>query len=169
MRLKFRNAAPLFIVLLTSPAFAATQLQVLFDIDNSSATGCTVSGMPGVERVITTSVDTNATPPRVTSVSRADCSGGTLTSAVMIDTTGWPATFDPTTGIYSVETRAPYSIFGNSVPSRMRVGFVLTNGTQTVTILTDADGNALLLIKPAKRRIVNTPIHPFNLDGHCPL
>src|SRR6476469_2754631 len=85
-----RCALALF--LFSSVAGAATiDYRILIDRDNSASTGCAVNGMPGVERVLTTTVDT--TSHRVTAVTQQDCSGSVLASAVTLDATGWPAPF----------------------------------------------------------------------------
>ena len=163
-----RNALRMLVLpfLLTSALSASTDFRILFDTDNNPATGCTVSGMNGVERVVTTTLDTSGSTPRVSSVQSQVCSGGSLGGVVALETLGWPAGFDATTGVYTVETRVLYSIFGDPVPTHMRLGFVAVSGSQSATVLTDDDSNPFLFPQtPVRRRAVGTPGHTFVLDG----
>ncbi|HSP15269.1 MAG TPA: putative Ig domain-containing protein [Thermoanaerobaculia bacterium] len=149
-----------------SSIFASTDYKLLVDIDNAASTGCTVSGMPGVDRVITTTVDTSGATPRVTAVTRQDCSGGSLGTAITIDNSGWPAASNATNGVSTIETRIPLAVFGTPLPPSMRIGFVVVNGSQNTTVLTDADGNPILFpgTEP-KRRAVGGRALTFEMDG----
>ncbi|MGZ8796683.1 MAG: hypothetical protein ACXW2F_05000, partial [Thermoanaerobaculia bacterium] len=165
-----RNALRLAVLpfLLTSTLSASTDFRILFDTDNNPATGCAVYGMNGVERVVTTTLDTSGSTPRVSSIQSQVCSGGSLGGVVALETLGWPAGFDAATGVYTVETRVLYSLFGDPVPTRMRLGFVAISGSQTATVLTDDNGNPFLFPQsPVRRRAVGTPGHTFVLDGQA--
>src|SRR6266516_382016 len=130
--------------LFSTVASATTDFRILADLDNNASTGCSVNGMAGVERVLTTTYDSSGSSPRVTSVTQQDCSGSTLGSSVTVTSTGWPATTNASTGVSIIETQIPLSAFGSPLPHVMRLGFVMTSGSQTETILVDADGNPFL-------------------------
>jgi len=162
-----RRAALTGVVCLFSLQLSAnTDFRILADLDNSAATGCTVNGMQGVERVITTTLDTTGATPRVTNVVRQDCSGASLGTPITVDNNGWPAVSNPTTGITVVESRIPFVVFGNPFPTTMRLGFVATDGTHTATVFTDADGNPILFPNtPPRRREVGQGTRTFVMDG----
>ncbi len=150
-----------------SSASATTDFRILVDLDNNSSTGCAVNGMNGVERVLSTTLDTSGPSPHVVSLTRQDCVGGSLGSATTIDATGWPATTNFSTGVSIVETRVPLAVFGTPLPDAMRLGFVEAAGLQTAVVLTDADGNPILFPDtPSRRRIVGAADRTFVADGN---
>src|SRR6266850_5900234 len=116
--------AALFFAAVAMPAFAA-ELRVLADLDNNSATGCTVTtpagALTGVEQRFITTVDTTVDPPRVTGVTREDCTGGAFGAPVSVSSGGWNVGLgNGTNGDNVIETSLP-------VPSGTRVirlGFI---------------------------------------------
>jgi hypothetical protein len=159
------------LVALTPAAQAATaSFRVLMDTDNSTATGCTVSGMDGVDQVLVTTVEIGATTAAVTATSLGHCGTPTLTP---ITTSGWPAAYHAPSGHLMVETRIPLSMFqmasDSDLPRNMRIGIEATKGDLTHTALTDSDGSIVLLPEPphGRRRAVGPPGTPrsFTLDG----
>src|SRR5690349_1452137 len=91
-------AHTLLLLLLAASLNAATvttKYVILFDVDNSSATGCTytvgTTSIPGIEHVLTTTVDRNGSSATVTRVERQQCTGGTFSAPITVDSTGWPA------------------------------------------------------------------------------
>ena len=149
---------------------APATFRVLMDTDNSSATGCTVSGMDGVDQILVTTVEIGATSAAVTGTSLGHCGTPTLTP---ITTSGWPAGYHAPSGRLLVETRIPLSMFqlasNSDLPRNMRIGIEATKGDQTQTVLTDSDGSLVFLPEPphGRRRAVAAPGSPrtFTLDG----
>ena len=152
--------------LLAAPSlFASAEFRILFDVDNRPATGCTVNGMAGVERVVTTVIETSGTP-RVTSVYGQICTAGALGTSEILDSTGWPIAMNGTSGELSIETRVPASFFGGSIPAGMRLGFVAASGTSTALILDTLDGTPILCpMVPSRRRIIGAGTPPV-ADGN---
>jgi hypothetical protein len=159
------------LVALTPAAQAATaSFRVLMDTDNSTATGCTVSGMDGVDQILVTTVEIGATTAAVTATSLGHCGTPTLTP---ITTSGWPAAYHAPSGRLMVETRIPLSMFqmasNSDLPRNMRIGIEATKGSLTHTALTDSDGSIVFLPAPphGRRRAVGPPGTPrsFTLDG----
>jgi trimeric autotransporter adhesin len=151
----------LFFALPAVLSAAAIDFQVLLDVDNNAATGCSVSGMSGVDQVITTAVTTTESTGSVTSMSRRVCSGGALGAPTDIDTTGWGIGFNPASGQMVVESRVSYAALGGG-PFSMRVGFVATTGTTTSSVFTRADSQPILFPEPAHGR--RRSATPGNLD-----
>src|SRR5688500_8099985 len=163
------------LVLLVSafPLFASaatTDFRILFDVDHDTATGCTVSTMPGVDQVFTTRVDTTATTAAVTQTFRQLCTGTSLGPQIPVDGTGWPAGFQSDSGQLLVETRIPFDAFPEStMPRNMRIGLVASQGTSVHTALTRPTGEMVFFPAPARgrRRAVSAPGAPrtITLDG----
>jgi hypothetical protein len=124
--------------LLFSTILNAATFDILVDQDNDSTTGCTLATpggpFPGVDFIVTTTVNTAAYPPVVTGVSRRDCSGpaGTFGAQSLIDAGGWPVGIGNGTAGYDVlET-----YFTTAVPyGQYRLGFIYTD---SVAIASDA-------------------------------
>jgi VCBS repeat-containing protein len=138
-------------------AFAATsEVRVLFDVDNNVATGCTVGAMTGVDQVLVTQIVDSPTGASVTQTHRLVCSSGILGSPTDIVTTGWPAGWQPSSGMMLVETRIPFAALGSSsMPNEMRVGFDGTRGAASFSVVTEANGDPILFpIKVNRRRAV---------------
>jgi VCBS repeat-containing protein len=148
---------------------ATTDFRVLFDVDNDVATGCTVAGMAGVDQVLTTRLNTTETAASVTRTMRQVCSAGSLGAAVDLETTGWPAGFQPNSGSVLVETRYSLSLLGSSLPSMMRIGIQGEQGAAIHTAIVRPDGSQVMFPRPAagKRRSVGAPGTPRTivLDG----
>src|SRR5690242_14960515 len=123
-----RFAVQLLVLLLLvtslSAATVTTKYVILFDVDNSSATGCTytvgTTSIAGIEHVLTTTVDRNGSTATVSKVERQQCTGGTFTAPITVDSSGWPATIG-SDGALHVVTHIPNSVFGSTVPNNMRL------------------------------------------------
>ena len=147
-----------------SATAAVTDFAVLFDSDDNRFTGCSVSGMEGVDHVFTTTVDPASA--RVTGVFGQRCAEGSLSAAQMVDAAGWPASWNEQSGELAFETRFPLSFFQPPSGSRMRVGVVATAATETSTLLLQRDGGPIILAgRPARRRSVATPGRDIGFDG----
>ena len=116
--------------LLLSTVLNAATFDILVDQDNDSTTGCTAATpdgpFPGVEFIVTTTVNTAVFPPVVTGVSRRDCVGlpSTFGAPSVIDAGGWPLGIgNGTAGNYALET-----YFTTAVPyGQYRMGFIYTD------------------------------------------
>jgi len=149
---------------------ATTEFRVFFDTDRDSTTGCNVGGMLGVEQVLTTRVED--VPPNganVVLVQRQLCSGNALGSPIDVDTSGWPAVFEPGARELTFETRIRLDAFGsNGIPQDLRLGFETKRGSATHTSLLDDDGSDIIIpAPPVRRRAVGPPGAARNiiLDG----
>jgi hypothetical protein len=145
-----------------SPLFASaatSEVRVLFDVDNNAATGCTVGGMTGVDQVLVTRVVDGEATANVTETHRLVCTNGVLGDPTDIITTGWPAGWQPESGMMVVETRLPFSAFSSSgTPGQMRIGFDGTRGAGSFSALTKPNGDPILFPVPLhRRRAVGAP------------
>src|SRR5688572_8638384 len=78
-------------VLLPTIAAAATaDFRILFDIDNNPATGCTQSGMTGVDQIMVLRVVTTESAANVTRSHRQVCTAGVFGAPVDEDLTPRP-------------------------------------------------------------------------------
>src|SRR5689334_56713 len=59
-----------------------SKFQILLNLDNNPSTGCSVTTLtgtfPGVERILTTTVDASLSPPQVTKIEVSTCTGATF-------------------------------------------------------------------------------------------
>ena len=148
---------------------ATTELRVLFDVDNKSATGCAVSGLAGVDQVLVTQVTDDGTAARVTQTHRRLCAGGQLGQAVDVNASGWAAGLDSSSGGLIVETRVPFTAFGSGgMPQPMRVALAGTRDAADFAALSQ-DGHPILFPGgPAGRRRAAGkpgPMRIITLDG----
>ncbi|HEX3584133.1 MAG TPA: Ig-like domain-containing protein, partial [Thermoanaerobaculia bacterium] len=155
-------------------ATVTTKYVILFDSDNSSATGCTytvgTTSIPGIEHVLTTTVDRNGSTATVTKVERQQCSGGIFTAPITVDSTGWPAPVGAD-GALHVVTHIPNSVFGTTVPLNMRLYIGVQEGLGASFIETTPNGSPILYptMGPRHRAVAhdgipNEPLEPV-LDG----
>ncbi len=136
----------------TSAWAANLTYDILLDVDNNPATGCTVAlpaphgSFAGVERVLTTTVTTDAGGASVTGVWLRTCSGGVLGSPTQVSAGGWPVGLGAgEQGTAIVETLLPLAQLGAAAQVRA-----------AVMSSTDAgDGDALLAA-------------PFAIGGDAP-
>nr|MDP9194962.1 putative Ig domain-containing protein [Acidobacteriota bacterium] len=146
----------LLVCLATFPIFAHaanTELRVLFDTDNNAGTGCTVSGMAGVDQVLVTKVSDDGTTAQVTETYRQICAGGVLGGPVDVNTGGWGVGFQPASGKMLVETAIAFSAFGAGSPPPMRIGLAGTRGGASFSVLAQTNGDPIVFPKaPAGRR-----------------
>ncbi|MDQ3282910.1 MAG: Ig-like domain-containing protein, partial [Acidobacteriota bacterium] len=142
---------------------------MLLDVDNDAASGCTVSGMPGVDQVFVTRVATDDTSGTVSRTFRQVCANNALGSAIDIDNGGWPAGFVPASGNVLVESRIPFAAFGSARPSNMRVGIEASQGAAVHTAILRPDGTMITYPGPriGKRRSTASPgnARVITLDG----
>lgn len=142
----FSSLRTIFMILVLASISAgsagAATLQVLIDTDNSAASGCTVTlpsppggTFPGVEVVLTTTVDTSTTPPSVTGVTQQLCNTATHTlgTAAVVSPGGWNVAMGAGVGGYdAIETvYTPASLAG-----AYRLGFTYTDGAIGSDVLT---------------------------------
>jgi VCBS repeat-containing protein len=166
-------AALIFSSLLVIPSVAHaanSEFRVLLDVDHDVASGCTISGMPGVDQVFTTRVTTTETAASVTRTVRQVCTMAGFGPIIDIETSGWPAGFQPASGNVTIETRIPFSAFAStSVPANMRVGVEGAQGAAVHTAILGPDGSIVVYPQPrrGKRRSVGSPGSPrvMVLDG----
>src|SRR5687768_8546250 len=107
--MSFRRLGPVSLWLLcvvSTAAAAPMDVAVLFDSDDNPFTGCAVSGMAGVDHVLTTNFDTTS-PAHVTGIFGRRCAGGVLGAAQLLDAGGWSALWNEASGEFSVESRFP--------------------------------------------------------------
>ncbi|HEX3111514.1 MAG TPA: Ig-like domain-containing protein, partial [Thermoanaerobaculia bacterium] len=173
-----RFAVQLLVLLLLvsslSAATVTTKYVILFDVDNSSATGCTytvgTTSIAGIEHVLTTTVDRNGSTATVSKVERQQCSGGTFTAPITVDSSGWPATIG-SDGALHVVTHIPNSVFGTIVPQNMRLYIGVLEGGGASFIETAPNGSPILYptIGPRHRAVAHDgiPTEPMSpiLDG----
>src|ERR1043166_5413067 len=162
--LRFAAHSLLLLLLAASlnAATVTTKYVILFDVDNSSATGCThtvgTTSITGIEHVLTTTVDRNGSSATVSKVERQTCSGGTLTTPpIVVDSTGWPAQIG-SDGALHVVTHIPNSAFGATVPMNMRLYIGVLEGTGATFIEPRAAGTPILspTIGPRRRAVAPT-------------
>src|ERR1043165_9557179 len=157
-----------------SAATVTTKYVILFDVDNSSATGCTytvgTTSIAGIEHVLTTTVDRSGSTATVTKVERQQCSGGTFSAPILVDSSGWPASFG-SDGALHVVTHIPNSVFGATVPLNMRLYIGVIEGGGASFIETTPNGSPILYppMGPRPRAVAhdgfpNEPVAPV-LDG----
>jgi len=145
---------------------ATTEFRVLFDVDNDASTGCTVSGLDGVEQVLVTQV-TEGDPMRVTRTHRQLCMGVVLGSPTDINTDGWPAGWNPTNKLLTVETRIPFMAFGApEMPRDLHVAFDATRTVANHTAFVNADGTAIVIPPPPVRRRAISPDRHIAMNGN---
>ncbi|HEY2090521.1 MAG TPA: putative Ig domain-containing protein [Thermoanaerobaculia bacterium] len=156
-------------------ATVTTKYVILFDVDNSTSTGCTytvgTTSIPGIEHVLTTTVDRNGSSSTVTKVERQQCSGATLTiPAITVDSTGWPAV-TTADGTVHVVTHMPNAPLGSPVPANMRLYIGVIEGAGSSFIETTPNGSPILYptMGPRHRAVspTGTPADalPELLDG----
>lgn len=148
-----RVLAPALVLLLLGGA-AATQaatseFRILMDVDVDPATGCDVTTpdgvFPGVEQMLVTTVETDASTGQVTLVERRECvneSTDTFGPASPVSAGGWPVGIGlGLDGTDVVETFVPVStVAGADPPPEIQLGVVGDNGTAE---------DALLVVQPA--------------------
>jgi VCBS repeat-containing protein len=177
---RLRVAAHLLLLLLFTvglhAATTTTKYVVLFDVDNSTASGCSyVAGsttVSGIEQVLTTTVTSDGTTAAVTKVERQQCSGGTFTTPpFVVDSTGWPAQISD--GTTHVVTHMPYPAFGPSVPLSMRLYFfVVESSTVSTGVTQNPEGSAITYPQPGPRHRAVSPTGepvvptPYTPDGN---
>src|SRR5688572_27773751 len=141
-------AALIFSSLLVIPSVAHaanSEFRVLLDVDHDAASGCTISGMPGVDQVFTTRVTTTETAASVTRTVRQVCTTAGFGPIIDIETSGWPAGFQPASGNITIETRIPFSAFAStSIPTEMRVGIEGAQGAAIHTAILRPDGSVVI-------------------------
>jgi hypothetical protein len=150
---------------------ATTDFRILFDVDHDIATGCTVSTMPGVDQVFTTRVETTGSTGVVSQTFRQLCTGTSLGPQIPVDTTGWAAGFQSSSGQLLVETRIPFAAFPDTTtPRNMRVGLVGSQGSTVHTALVRPNGDMVFFPAPSRgrRRAVAAPGAPrlIVVDGN---
>ncbi|HEX8616213.1 MAG TPA: Ig-like domain-containing protein, partial [Thermoanaerobaculia bacterium] len=139
---------------------ATPEFRVLLDVDNDTASGCTISGMAGVDQIFTTYVLTTDSTATVTRTTRQLCSSAGLGPVLDLETSGWPALLQPASGNLTLETRIPFSAFASSsVPANMRIGVQAAQGAAVHTAIVRPDGSSLMYPgpRPGKRRAVGAP------------
>ncbi len=117
--------------LFLSQALFASTFDILVDLDDNSATGCTVATpagpFPGVEFTITTTVNTGVYPPMVSGVTRQNCIGGAFGPPATISNGGWPVGIG--TGTFGFDVLETYFPVGTPY-GQYRMGFVYTDPNQ---------------------------------------
>jgi VCBS repeat-containing protein len=174
-----RFCALLLLLLLVAASLSAatvtTKYVILFDVDNSTSSGCTytvgTTSISGIEHVLTTTVDRNGSSATVTGVERQQCSGGVLTTpAIGVDSTGWPATVGAD-GTLHVVTHMPNAPLGSPVPVNMRLYIGELEGLGASFVETTPNGSPILYptIGPRRRAVSPTgnpaPEQPAVLNG----
>ena len=137
------------LLLVLSQAAVAEQLDVLLDLDNKKATGCTLvtpDGLfAGVEQVLRTGYDAN----QVTGVELLSCldpATNTLSAPVVVSPGGWPVGSGLGVGGSDVvETAVAFSQLG-SPSSTLRLGFATLDRLMLPAdaLLTDSGADILL-------------------------
>lgn len=119
---------------------AAVSYDVLLDVDSNAATGCTVAlpaphgSLAGVERVLTTTVTTDADGASVTGVWLRSCSGAALGDATPVSAGGWPVGLGAgAQGTAIVETFVPLAQLGDV--ARVRAGVLSTTEDGSTDVL----------------------------------
>jgi VCBS repeat-containing protein len=148
---------------------ANSEFRVFFDVDNDAASGCTISGMAGVDQVFTTRVTTTDTTAAVTRTVRQVCTTAGMGPVIDVETSGWPAGFQPASGAVTIETRLPFSAFASSsIPDEMRIGIEGAQGAAIHTAILRPDGSKIMYPGVRhRRRSVGSPGSPrvIVLDG----
>ncbi|HEX6640208.1 MAG TPA: Ig-like domain-containing protein, partial [Thermoanaerobaculia bacterium] len=149
---------------------ATTDFRVLFNDDNSTATGCLVAGMEGVDQILITRVETLESTAKVTSTFRQVCQNGALTAPVLLEGQTWNAGYDAESGALLVETRIPFSAFALHGIHKMRLGIDARQGSLAHVALTSNPGNAPVFFPSpsvGRRRAVGSPGEErvITLDG----
>ena len=119
-------------------AQAATQLQLLLNSDGNPATGCaitTVQGsVSGIEQILDTTIQTDASGERVGPVALRGCTGNSFSAATVIDAGGWPVGhLNDAAHTAVVETYLPRSLAGNL--SAVQVGAIASSGNASDALL----------------------------------
>lgn len=110
-------------------AWAATaSYDILLDVDNDPATGCTVAlpaphgSFAGAERVLSTTIVTDAGGATVTGVTSRSCVGGVLAAPATVSAGGWPVGLGVGTSASAVvETFLPLAQLGGATRVRAAV------------------------------------------------
>jgi VCBS repeat-containing protein len=149
---------------------ATTDFRVLFNDDNSAATGCLVAGMEGVDQILITRVETGESTAKVTSTFRQVCQNGALTAPVLLEGQTWNAGYDAESGELLAETRIPFSAFALHGMHKMRLGIDARQGSLSHVALTSNPGNAPVFFPSpsiGRRRAVGNPGEErvITLDG----
>lgn len=115
---------------------ATTTVNTLIDTDNTASTGCSVTtangAVAGIEQMLSTTVATDATGYRITSITLQSCSNGTFGAPSTIDSGTTPlARGMGTSGATAVETYMP-AILLPATGQKMRVA-VTTQGSNGLT------------------------------------
>lgn len=128
-------------------ALGAT-LTVLVDEDNNLATGCSVTtpngSFDGVGQRYVTTVDTTQNPPRVTGITREDCTTppGTFSGPVSVSSGGWNVGVgNGTAGTNVIETGLPVG-----VPGPLRIGVIYSDPAIGVDATTLAPGGVPIIV-----------------------
>src|ERR1051325_10397979 len=173
-RISLIFAALLLTPLLASAAPVSMDFKTLIDSDNNEATGCTVvttAGLvKGVDHVLTTSVsyDSAAGTASVTGVTRQTCTdsvANTFSSAIPVDTTGWPVGVGAGGNLF-IETHIPRSALGGM--THMHLAVTAASGNLADSVLLDPEGETIVWPPmPGPRRRAANPAGPRTivLDG----
>jgi hypothetical protein len=151
----FRVLSLALLIAFASIASAATiEFRVLFDVDHDETTGCTVSGMAGIEQVLTTELIETAGPDvQVARTFRQVCTGVVLSAATDVDATGWAAGWSETQKELNFETRIPFGAFGPAgMPRDVRAGFEIKHLPAVQTAFVDGNGDDIIVPAPPVRR-----------------
>src|SRR5688500_3677072 len=149
---------------------ATIEFRTLIDVDNNASTGCAVGGMTGVEHVVVTVVETDATTGKVDRSYRLVCAGNSLGSPVDVIEADWGIGYNPASGGMLVENRISFSAFGGAMPSRIRLGFDATTGASSHSASVTPNGSPIIYPDPpGRRRSVasgGNATRFFQLDGN---
>ncbi|MBW8874607.1 MAG: IPTL-CTERM sorting domain-containing protein, partial [Acidobacteria bacterium] len=127
-----------------------SKFQILLDLDNHTNTGCDVSALTGtfkgVERILTTTVDTALLPPQVTKIEVSSCiSGSSFTAPTDITPAGVHkiGVGNGTGGTSVIETFIPLSMAPLDKPPIVRLGVLAFDqgGTLRDEMLKAKEGN----------------------------
>src|ERR1041385_7281379 len=132
--------ASLAALLIAVSANAVTyDITIALDTDHRPSTGCTFTtpagSFAGAEQLVITHVNVTGSVATTTGVTRQACGGGVFGGAVPVDASSWPAGLS-TSGNLFVETHVRPSDLGVTMTTPMRVGFFVTNGTQSDGVTT---------------------------------
>ncbi len=160
---------PVFALAFASVASAqpVSKFQILMDLDNHQNTGCDVTTLtgtfPGVERILTTTVDASASPPQVTRIEVSVCTGTTFGAPTDITPPGvHPVGMGNGTGGTSViETFIPASQAPIGRPPIIRLGVLsFDNGgvlRDEMLKASEGNGNGPPILFQAALAILDVP------------
>ncbi len=110
----------------------AAEISVLIDLDNNSATGCTIptsaGNFVGAEHVVVTTVQPGGpTTQQITGITKQNCSGSILSAPINQTLGAWPAGLNNGVGGASV-VESEFIATADLPESKIRLGVISSNG-----------------------------------------